>query len=256
MNYFGAVSTDIGIVKQTNQDSACLKIAEFDGKGQAAMMVICDGMGGLAKGELASATVIKRCAQWFEKELPQKINDYSWEKLSEEWKRMIKEQNQKILEYGKTIGVNLGTTLSAFIVIENNYMIVQVGDSRVYEVSDTVSQLTEDQTFIRREINAGRMTPEEAAVHPKRNMLLQCVGASRDVEPVITFGAVVPNTVYMACSDGFRHVLQDNEMLDKFNPLNLNSIETMKQNGDYLIDVVKKRNERDNITVALLKSIM
>lgn len=256
MNYFGAVSTDIGIVKQTNQDSACLKIAEFDGKGQAAMMVICDGMGGLAKGELASATVIKRCAQWFEKELPQKINDYSWEKLSEEWKRMIKEQNQKILEYGKTIGVNLGTTLSAFIVIENNYMIVQVGDSRVYEISDTVSQLTEDQTFIRREINAGRMTPEEAAVHPKRNMLLQCVGASRDVEPVVTFGVVVPNTVYMACSDGFRHVLQDNEILDKFNPLNLNSIESMKQNGDYLIDVVKKRNERDNITVALLKSIM
>ena len=100
------------------------------------------------------------------------------------------------------------------------------------------------------------MTPQEAAVHPKRNMLLQCVGASREVNPEIKLGTNTPNTVYMFCSDGFRHVLKDNEILENFNPTNINSIEAMKQNSDYLIDVVKKRNERDNITVALLKSVM
>lgn len=256
MNYFGSASTDVGIVKKTNQDSVCLKIAEFEGFGQAAMVVICDGMGGLAKGELASKTVINRCCTWFEKELPRKINDFSWQGLADEWLKIINEQNHKILEYGKSISVNLGTTLSAILIIDGKYMIIHVGDSRVYEINNSVKLLTEDQTFVRREIKAGRMTENEAAVHPKRNMLLQCVGASREVNPDIQFGTVMPNTVYMLCSDGFRHVLMDSEIYERFNPTNINSIEAMKQNSDYLIDVVKKRNERDNITVALLKSVM
>lgn len=256
MKYFGSASTDVGIVKSTNQDSVCIKIAAFEGKGQVAMAVICDGMGGLAKGELASATVIRRFSDWFEKELPKLINSYTKEKISAEWTRIIREQNQRILNYGKQIGVNLGTTLSVILFIEESYIITHVGDSRIYEISDSVKQLTEDQTFINREIKAGRMTPQEAEVHPKKNMLLQCVGASREVNPEILYGTVTPNTVFMLCSDGFRHVLTADEIFENFNPANMNSKEAMKQNSDYLIDVVKKRNERDNITVALLKSVM
>ena len=256
MKYFGSASTDVGIVKSTNQDSVCLKIADFDSKGQVAMAVICDGMGGLAKGELASKTVICRFSNWFEKELPKLINSYTKEKISSEWTRIIREQNQRILNYGTQTSVNLGTTLSVILIIEGSYIIAHVGDSRIYEISDSVKQLTEDQTFINREIKAGRMTPQEAAVHPKRNMLLQCVGASHEVDPDVLYGTVAPNTVFMLCSDGFRHVLTDAEIFENFNPSNINSKETMKQNSDYLIDVVKKRNERDNITVALLKSVM
>lgn len=146
MKYFGSASTDVGIVKSTNQDSVCLKIADFDSKGQVAMAVICDGMGGLAKGELASKTVICRFSNWFEKELPKLINSYTKEKISSEWTRIIREQNQRILNYGKQISVNLGTTLSVILIIEGSYIIAHVGDSRIYEISDSVKQLTEDQT--------------------------------------------------------------------------------------------------------------
>lgn len=256
MNYFASVSTDAGIVKKTNQDSVCVKIAEFEKHGQVAMIVICDGMGGLAKGELASATVIRRFSDWFEKELPKRFENFSWQSLADEWTKIIREQNEKLLQYGKSISVNLGTTLSAILIIEGKYMIVHVGDSRIYEISDSVKLLTEDQTYVNREIKAGRMTPQEAAVNPKRNMLLQCVGASREVNPDIKYGNVTPNTVYMLCSDGFRHVLTDSEIYENFNPTNITSTDAMKQNSDYLIDTVKKRNERDNITVTLLKSVM
>lgn len=255
MNYFASASTDVGIVRETNQDSVCIKIAEFEGKGQAVMAIICDGMGGLAKGELASATVIRRLSNWFEKELPKRFGDFSWRAIAEEWTRIIREQNEKLLQYGKTVNVNLGTTLSALLIIEGRYMIVHVGDTRIYCISDSIKQLTEDQTFINREMKAGRMTPEEAAVNTKRNMLLQCIGASREVNPDITYGEVSPNTVYMLCSDGFRHVLTNEEIYENFQPSCINSIDIMKQKSDYLIDVVKKRNERDNITVALLKSV-
>ena len=256
MNYFASASTDVGIVKKTNQDSVCVKIAQFDGYGQVAMGVICDGMGGLAKGELASATVIRRFCNWFKNELPKRMASFSWNRVSEEWVRILREQNEKLLQYGMTVGANLGTTLSGILIVSGKYMIVHVGDSRVYEIYNDLKQLTEDQTYIHREIKAGRMTPEEAAVNPKRNMLLQCVGASREVNPEVTFGSVQPNTVYMLCSDGFRHVLTEKEIYSFFNPGVINSIDTMKKNSDCLIDIVKKRNERDNITVALLKSIL
>lgn len=256
MNYFASVSSDVGIVKETNQDSVCIKIAECEDKGQVALAIVCDGMGGLSKGELASATVIRRFSDWFEKEFPKRLSEFSWQNTATEWTRIIKEQNEKLLQYGKSISVTLGTTLSAILIVDGKYMIAHVGDSRIYEISDDIKQLTEDQTFINREIKAGRMTEREAAVHPKRNMLLQCVGASREVNPDIQYGVIKPNTVYMFCSDGFRHVLTDAEIFEKFNPDEIESMITIKKNSDYLIDVVKKRNERDNITVALLKSVM
>lgn len=255
MRYLGSASTETGIFKKTNQDSVCIKIAKFSGNINVAMAVLCDGMGGLEKGELASATVIRRCSDWFEKELPREVHSYSWQKLSVKWTSIVKEQNNKIREYGKRIGVNLGTTFTLLLIIEDKYMIIHVGDTRVYEIADSIKQLTEDQTFINREIKAGRMTIQEAASHPKRNMLLQCVGASREVNPEIRFGNVALNTVYMLCSDGFRHVISEGEIFAEFNPENVNSIEAMKQSSGYLIDVVKKRNERDNITVALLKCV-
>ena len=254
MNFIGTAITDVGISKKSNQDSVCVKIAETKKYGQVAMVVLCDGMGGLDKGELASATVIKAFSNWFENELPKQINKLSWkQQLSSDLEKLAKEQNYIIGQYGNELGVSLGTTLTAMLVIDGKYLIIHVGDSRAYSISDGVEQLTEDQTFIHREIKAGRMTEEEAKTHPKRNMLLQCVGASRNVEPEILTGKIKKNSVYMFCSDGFRHVLTNEEIYESFNPTNLTDAKTMEQNSRYLIDLVKSRNEKDNITVALLK---
>lgn len=253
MRYLGSVSTDIGISRKTNQDSACIKVARTRKYGQVALGIVCDGMGGLAKGELASATVIRAFAEWFEKELPKRLETYTWDGLANEWVQMIKELNQKILDYGKKIEVNLGTTLSMILFIENRYMLVQVGDSRIYELGSQIRQLTEDQTFVEREVKRGNITPEEAKYHPKRHMLLQCVGASRVVEPVISYGEIKPNTVFLLCSDGFRNILESEEIYERLNPYAVQNMKQMLDNEKYLIELVKSRNERDNITVALMK---
>lgn len=253
MQFIGTAITDVGISKKSNQDSVCVKIAETEKYGQVAMVVLCDGMGGLEKGELASATVIKAFSNWFENELQKQINKLSWKQLSSDLEKLAKEQNYIIGQYGNKLGVSLGTTLTAMLVIDSKYLIIHVGDSRAYSIFDSVEQLTEDQTFIHREIKAGRMTAEEAKTHPKRNMLLQCVGASRNVEPEIIADKIKKNSIYMFCSDGFRHVLTNEEIYESFNPTNLTDATAMEQNSRYLIDLVKSRNEKDNITVALLK---
>lgn len=254
MKYLGAAATDVGIRKKTNQDSVCIKIADTPHYGQIAMAVICDGMGGLEKGELASADVIMMLSRWFEQQLPVLLKNYSWQDLSRKWDDMIKSENYRILEYGKQYHINLGTTLTAMLIIENRYMIAHVGDSRVYRITEGgVEQLTEDQTFVAREIKRGNLTAEEAKVHPKRNMLLQCVGASRTVSPDFLFGEIQPGEVYMLCSDGFRHVLEPEEIHEKFAPGHLTDTENMTSESRYLIDLVKERKERDNISVALIK---
>lgn len=255
MKFIATAVTDVGISKKTNQDSVCVKIAQDEKYGQIAMVVLCDGMGGLDKGELASATVIRAFSKWFEEKLPLSLKKLNWNSLSDEWSKMAKEQNYLIGQYGNRIESSVGTTLTAMLFIKGKHLIAHVGDSRAYNIKESVNQLTQDQTFIAREISAGRLTPEEAKVHPKRNQLLQCIGASRNVEPQMITGKTVKNSVYMFCSDGFRHVITDDEIYEQFNFDKLDSEQTMENNSRYLIDLVKSRNEKDNITVALIKCV-
>lgn len=253
MKYVGMAETDVGISKKTNQDSVSIKIAETPEKKQIVMAVMCDGMGGLEKGELASATVVRCFNDWFEKVLPKKVNGYVWKELGKEWEEMVIEQNRKILEFGKLLRVNLGTTLSAMLIMDDKYMIAHVGDSRIYRITDRVEQLTEDQNFVTREVNRGTMTLEQALADPRRNMLLQCVGASRVVEPVLLYGDVVPDSVFMLCTDGFRHVINEQEMYDVFGREKTDNPDEMRKRIRMLINTVKDRGEKDNITAALIK---
>lgn len=253
MRYLGSAVTDIGIIKKTNQDSVCLKIANTKDHGQIAMGVICDGMGGLEKGEVASAAVIRMFEEWFEHQLPRKIKGYTWEGLAADWERMIKAANQKILDYGKKQQVMLGTTVSAILIIEEKYMIAHVGDSRVYKIKDSVEQLTEDHTFVAREIKRGNMTEEQARRDQRRNVLTQCVGASAMVNPDILHGSIEADHVYMICSDGFRHEVKEEEIYERFCAKRIRTVEEMEKNSRYLIDQAKRRNEKDNISVALIK---
>lgn len=252
MHFTGCAVSDIGISKNTNQDSACIKIAK-SGNRQIAMAVVCDGMGGLKKGELASATVIRAFLNWFDSFLPNLSGKISWNILADEWSRIIKEQNYYISQYGNRNGITLGTTVSALLIIDNKYLIAHVGDSRVYNIKNSVIQLTEDQTFVAREIERGTMTLTEAATDPRRNMLLQCCGASTNVQPQIIQGKAIKDSIYMLCSDGFRHVISNEEIFNAFNPANASDYKAMENNSNYLINTVKNRNEQDNITVLLLK---
>lgn len=255
MKYFGTALTDIGISKHTNQDSVCLKIVHSKEVGQVALMIVCDGMGGLQKGELASATVITRLADWFDKELPLILKSATLEWIAGEWEQLIKRVNRQILDYGSENHVSLGTTLTAMLIMKEKYMIVHVGDSRIYRITEQVEQLTEDQTVVEREVRLGNMTPEEAEVDARRNMLLQCVGASRVVKPVFYYGNVCSNDIYIACSDGFRHMLSQKEIQEHFNAEKLQTKADMTEEGKKLIELVKRRNERDNISVAFIKCV-
>lgn len=252
MKYLVVADTDIGIRKQTNQDSLLVKYGNSE-VGEVLLAVICDGMGGLDKGEVASATVIREFARWFQEDLPYELETLDMQVIGGKWSLMLKELNVKIAEYGKKINLRLGTTFTGILLAGNEYAAVHVGDSRLYHISTTIKQMTKDQTFVAREVSRGTLTAEQARTDKRRNMLLQCVGASAKLEPDIMTGRIEKG-VYMLCTDGFRHEISEREMFENLNPDVLRNKDIMQKNARYLIDQIKLRQEKDNISVILIKA--
>lgn len=252
MKYTATADTDVGTVKTTNQDSLLIRHADSE-LGEVLMAVVCDGMGGLAKGELASAHVIRQFDRWFETDLPAELGAGDLSRTGEVWVNMLRRLNEEISDFGSRSDSSMGTTFTGMLFVGDRYLIVHVGDSRAYCISTSLVQLTTDQTFIAREIREGRMTPEQARTDRRRNVLLQCVGASRSVTPEVTFGTVRQGS-YLLCSDGFRHEISPEEIYESLNPANLFNEDAMHGNVRYLINLILRRRERDNISAILIKA--
>lgn len=269
LHYTVAAQTDVGIAKQINQDSLTVKVANTP-YGETAVAVICDGMGGLTQGEIASAVVVRAYEQWFLKELPLALGesggslDLTW--LRERWETLANDCNTRILDYSKERRTTMGTTLTVLLLFAGSFYISHVGDCRVYQMTDydnLLHLLTNDQTYVAREVALGHMTPEQAKNDARKNVLLQCIGTVRHVEPDFVSGQYQAGDSFLLCSDGFRHELLEREIYD-YCHLALQDIEwcvayrqdnSRLMNGQlkYLIEQNKSRMERDNISAILLK---
>ncbi|WP_026907198.1 PP2C family protein-serine/threonine phosphatase [Paucisalibacillus globulus] len=253
MEILTAVHTDTGLKKQTNQDSICLKVADTS-IGKVVLAIICDGMGGLSKGEVASSNVIEAFSDWFEQELPFQLAQENWSEIQYRWDRIIKEQNHRIATYGRNTSSQLGTTLTAMLIVDSDYMLVaHVGDTRLYRLDSGIHQLTEDQTLVAKEVRLGRLTTEEAKTDPRRHVLLQCIGASKRVEADFIQGKAKIGEVYLLCSDGFRHKVTEEEIYTAFLPGTSQNEMEMEKQAKRLVELNKERQETDNISVVIVK---
>lgn len=252
MNYIVAADTDVGIKRKVNQDSVLVEHAQYRGK-QVVMAIVCDGMGGFASGELASATIINDMSQWFHKNFPAYLTNKSLQEIGNEWEQVLVETSEKIYQYALKQGEKMGSTFTGAIFYENQYVYMHVGDSRLYEITDSLAQISEDQTFMVREVKRGTMTLEEALADKRRNYLTQSVGGTKVVKPYVEV-KTTKTANYLFCSDGFRHVLKEQELVKYFNK-NVNTEKTLQEHARYLIELVKSRKETDNITAVLVHAM-
>lgn len=255
MNYLTTIHSDIGIKKQVNQDSCLIMEADTD-LGHVLLCVICDGMGGLSRGELASATVIKAFAAWFREELPGILCEAGMKDfLFSSWENLLVRMNDLIYRYGEAYGLRLGTTVCAALFVGAQYYIVNVGDSRAYRLTDEMIPLTRDQSFVQMEIDAGRMTKEQALSSSMRSVLLYCIGANEVVQPDFYTGAFGSGELFLLCSDGFVHKVPENEMFNYLDPDDLLDEAGMLNAAAMLTEMIKQRQETDNISAILVKTI-
>lgn len=250
-----AAHTDAGAVKPIDQDAHCFKEARACGR-RVLMAVVCDGVGGLAKGELASSTVVRRFSDWFDSSLPAFLagnaseGKLDWSALRKVWDALLQTANKHVCEHGRKADQVCGTTFTGMFVYGDAYLIAHVGDCRAYEVaSRAIRQLTKDQTLVAQQVDAGILTPEEAAHHPKRNVIMQSVGTQEGVNPDFVQGAFNPASTYVLCCDGFYARLNDGELLRAFTPGACSDDACLQRACERLTDAVLERGERDNITV-------
>ncbi|MEN8907772.1 MAG: protein phosphatase 2C domain-containing protein [Clostridiales bacterium] len=253
--YFSvAAVSDVGGGKSTNQDNLLVKIGE-DKYGDFGLFIVADGMGGLSYGAIASRIVVNKFGIWWETKFKEILKNYKSDVIkivNKELNYTVEEANNEVINFSKVVGERVGTTISVLFLYKDSYIIKHIGDSRVYAVSDDLLQLTIDHSWVAREIRYGRLTEKEAKRHPRRNVLTQCIGVSKKIDIYEDYGLINKNEVYFICSDGFYRLIKGNEIQELLRDYSEKKIITLKDVASNLLENVKKRNPKDNISIIII----
>lgn len=253
MEFCSACYSDIGIRKKTNQDSLLLMHAVLPQGGEVVLAVLCDGVGGLKMGERISAEVVKAFRGWFRSQIMELCNQQiPMTALFNDWEHLIQSLHEELKQTSEANGFRSGTTVEALLLLNGKYYICHVGDCRTYAITDTITQLTEDQTIVQKELDEGKLTPEQARKDPRQNLLLQCVGAGKEVKPDYLYGDIEPRQMFLVCCDGFRRRATDSEIQKHCRY----SFREKKLQGalEDVTELCKSRRETDNITGILIST--
>ncbi len=251
MKYMATADTDIGSRREANQDSLLIRHSETP-EGEVLLCAVCDGLGGLSRGELASATVVRAFSDWFDREMTGKEKLPDLQDIAGRWEKLLRSLNRAIRRYGEKEQIRLGTTFSGMLFAGGRYLICHVGDSRIYHIGEQAVLLTEDQTVTAREIKKGRMSAEQAKRDAGNSILLQCVGASASVKPQTIIRKAKPG-VYLLCSDGMYHETSGNEIREILCPETMEDRRKMHSGARRLIELAEARGETDNISAVVVR---
>ena len=230
LSFRAAGRSDVGLVRNNNEDSG------FIGKH---FLLVADGMGGHAAGELASSTTVAIVAQVDNNK--EKLEDLD-SKLIEIPKVITKELKNAINKDSSRAG--MGTTLTAAVIQENQLKVSHVGDSRAYLVRNKqIERITKDQTYIQSLIDNNEITESESKNHPQRSLLLQAIDGITESIPVITSTEILKNDKIVLCSDGLTNVVTDEEILEIVNQFDYVGAVSA------LIEKALENGGPDNITV-------
>src|SRR3989442_1467663 len=176
------------------------------------ILVVADGMGGHAAGEVASEMAVRFVAR----ELGS-LKSLSDDQVADRMRTSIRAANGAIFQRTLTEHDKrgMGTTVTALVLYDTRFLIGQVGDSRAYLYRDQkLLQLTKDHSYVQEQVDAGYLTPEQARSHPYSNVITRCVGANSDVMPDVYLGTVKPRDRFLLASDGLTGMLEDPQLAE------------------------------------------
>ncbi len=247
MQVFGM--SDVGQKRQLNEDNFSVHQ-----DGGTIVAVVADGMGGARAGEVASRIA---CKKFMDTVLPEldRIN----EKTTDRPERILEvdraialaceKSNSEVFAHSSKDNSlsGMGTTIVGCVIIDKTLWAFHIGDSRVYHIDKNgASQLTVDHSFVQALVDAGKITPDEAASHPNKNIIVRAVGIQKSVECDIIH-MDVEGGYYLICSDGLSNYFEEEKFLRI-----MNSRTSLSEKAESLIDWANTRGGADNITVVLI----
>jgi serine/threonine protein phosphatase PrpC len=225
--------TDTGRQRRMNEDAF---------HARAPLFAVADGMGGAQAGEVASGTAVEVLSAG----IPADGGT-----VEERLALAVREANGRIHELSVSDDerAGMGTTLTAAWVGEKEVTLVHVGDSRCYRWREgRLERLTDDHSLVEEMVRQGRLTPEEAAIHPQRSIITRALGPEAEVEPDTLTVPARGDDLFLLCSDGLTSMIGEEEIAEV-----LGSTGSLEVAGRALVDRANEAGGRDNITVVLFR---
>lgn len=229
---------DIGKTRTSNQDAYyTVKLSD-----ESAIVLVCDGMGGANAGNVASETAIKLIADYILKSYGPTMSLSDIEKLI---CNAISSANLELYDMSQKNAElsGMGTTLVAAHIKDNEALICNVGDSRAYIISDDIIQITRDHSVVQSLIESGKLTVEDAKVHPRKNVITRALGAEENVIPDCFEQQLKVGDYLLFCTDGLTNYVEPAVILDTFKTYKAEEI------AQTLVNLANANGGGDNITV-------
>lgn len=238
------VLSDIGCVRTCNQDACAVEQLDKN----TLLCVVCDGMGGAKAGNVASALAVDVFSQEVK-------NSWTPDMSSEEQSQMLKnalklanftvyDQSQQFEEFS-----GMGTTLVAALIQNKTATIINVGDSRAYQIDEAgIVQLTVDHSLVQLMVSRGELTPEQARTYPGKNLITRAIGTESVVSCDIYHKKLSTGDCLLLCSDGLSNIVDEQEMLFEV----VHGAER-SSSCERLLNITKNRGAPDNVTCALIQ---
>ena len=237
-------STDIGKVRDHNEDSYTALGGKESPPGVDALLVVADGMGGHAAGEVASLMAVQHIEEHF------KSGDFSStdeKDLEEPLRELLGDVNRAVLTAGQDPDKRgMGTTCTLVIIKGHQLYYSHVGDSRAYLLrGGELTQITTDHSWVEEAVATGTMTREEARVHPSRNIVTRAIGLDAEMKVDTDQLSLQRGDLVLLCSDGLNSMIPDEDILKT---LQESSTDTVCAN---LIKAANDAGGHDNTSVVI-----
>lgn len=235
--------TDIGKARSVNQDMVFCSVSPMGSLPN--VFIVADGMGGHNGGEIASKTAIVHFCEYLQ-ENNQTPKDEALDLLTS----AARFASSTVLSFAKVTPElsGMGTTLTACTVIDSKCNIIHIGDSRAYAITkESITQLTNDHSYVNEMVKAGQITQTEAKEHPKRNILTKVLGINEEMCADGYVFDIQPDSVILLCSDGLYNMVSEDEIK------NLVNTNTPQEAVDALVETANNNGGADNISVIVIE---
>ncbi len=236
-------NTDVGRTRIANEDA--FKYGTFDDG--TSWAVVCDGMGGVHGGKIASSTAINMVSQKIRKCYNPAMSISSIENLL---LSSITTANCIVFDRGESDSEleGMGTTIVAAIIKNNEACIAHVGDSRAYLISDdSIKLVTKDHSLVQEMLDIGEITQSEFEHHPIKNIITRAIGVDEKIEIEFDIIEFNDSDSLILCSDGLSGQVDKDTMLKIYKETEFDSL------ADKYIEVANDNGGIDNITVVIMK---
>lgn len=233
--------TDKGRVRSDNQD------AYFAGRisDNAVFAVVCDGMGGANAGNVASENAVRHISEYIIRSYRDSMDISELEKTV---RNAVTSANIELYDMSASEQSlsGMGTTAIIALIKDGQSVIANVGDSRIYLVNENIKQLTRDHSVVQSLIESGKITPEDAKYHPRKNVITRAIGAEGSVTADSSVIRLNRGDSLLLCTDGLSNYLDDNEILSVFKNTDISAV------PEALVEKANLNGGGDNITVVTL----